>query len=202
MERRSTETRREQILDAFLATMAEQGYAKATIVRVAERAGLNPGLVHYHFRCKQAILLSLLERLVDDQARRMQAIAGGEGAPGQKLGDLIEAILGMGDGADPAAVAAWVSASTEAIRQPEVRAEFGRAIARMQGLVAEMIAEGVRRGDFRVGSLSATACAAALLATIQGYFTLAATAREAIPKGSAASAVKRMAAGLLGTEAL
>jgi TetR/AcrR family transcriptional regulator, transcriptional repressor of bet genes len=202
MERRSTETRREQILDAFLATMAEQGYAKATIVRVAERAGLNPGLVHYHFRNKQAILLALLERLVDDQARRMQAIASGEGSPGQKLGYLIEAILGMGDGADPAAVAAWVSASTEAIRQPEVRAEFGRAIGTLQALIAELLAEGVRRGDFRVGSLRETACAAALLATIQGYFTLAATAREAIPKGSAAQAVKRMAAGLLGTEAL
>jgi TetR/AcrR family transcriptional repressor of bet genes len=41
------------------------------------------------------------------------------------------------------------------------------------------------------------AAASALVATIQGYFVLAATARSLIPKGSAASSTKKMAEGLL-----
>jgi TetR/AcrR family transcriptional repressor of bet genes len=39
--------------------------------------------------------------------------------------------------------------------------------------------------------------ASALVALIQGYFVLAATARNTIPRGSAAASAKRMAEGLL-----
>jgi TetR/AcrR family transcriptional repressor of bet genes len=41
------------------------------------------------------------------------------------------------------------------------------------------------------------AAASALVAAIQGYLVLAATARSVIPRGSAATSTKRMAEGLL-----
>jgi TetR/AcrR family transcriptional repressor of bet genes len=44
------------------------------------------------------------------------------------------------------------------------------------------------------------AAAAAILATIQGYFVLGATARELVPRGSAARAAAAMCEGLVGLE--
>lgn len=62
------------------------------------------------------------------------------------------------------------------------------------------IAAGIDDGVFQSGALSAPACAAAILATIQGYITLAATERELVPPGSAAPATHRMLRGLLGVD--
>lgn len=202
MTRKSTEKRRREILDAFLATMAERGYAKATINRVADRADLTPGLLHYHFKNKQAILLGLLERLVDAQVNGLREVVDRCESASAKLGALIDTFLAVGDEADPAAVAAWVCIAAEAVRQPEVGAAFAEAIEEFETIFEEVIAEAVATDDVELGEMSARACAAALLATIQGYFTLAATDRDAIPANTAAAATRRMACGLLGTEAL
>jgi TetR/AcrR family transcriptional repressor of bet genes len=85
--------------------------------------------------------------------------------------------------------------SGEALRQPDVRVEFAKAIARIVALLSSIIRRGIDEGSFRCAH--ADAAAAALVATIQGYFVLAATARESIPRGSAMTAARQMAAGLL-----
>ena len=38
--------------------MARRGYAEATVARVAAEAGLAPGLVYYHFKSKEDILVA------------------------------------------------------------------------------------------------------------------------------------------------
>lgn len=53
----NTDARRAEIVEAMLRVMARRGYARASIAAIAEEAGLTAGLVHYHFRNKQAILL-------------------------------------------------------------------------------------------------------------------------------------------------
>ncbi|MFU8805565.1 MAG: TetR/AcrR family transcriptional regulator [Bradymonadaceae bacterium] len=198
MERKSTEERREEIVDAFLATMAEHGYAKATIAKIARQADLTGGLVHYHFRNKQAILMALLERLVDRQTSLLTKLVDEVADPVEELRLLIAGILGTGSSADPAAVAAWVTIAAESIRQPEVSEAFGQAIRALGVLFEKNIEAGIEEGVFDAGSLTVEACVGAILATIQGYFTLAATARDVIPTGSAAPATWRMIEGLLG----
>ncbi|MEV4219242.1 TetR/AcrR family transcriptional regulator [Nonomuraea sp. NPDC049725] len=41
--------RREQLVEAGLALLSEHGWPGVTARAVAERAGTNPGLIHYHF---------------------------------------------------------------------------------------------------------------------------------------------------------
>ena len=57
----NTELRRQQIVDGLLRTIAAQGYTGATIQAIASASGLAPGLVHYHFRDKREILVTLVE---------------------------------------------------------------------------------------------------------------------------------------------
>jgi TetR/AcrR family transcriptional repressor of bet genes len=198
MARKSTEERRAEISQALLRAMAEHGYAKATISKIAREADVTPGLIHYHFDTKQAILLHLLERLAEQQEALIAKHLEGAQAPLDKLDAVVDAFLAVGDDARPEAVASWVTIATEAIRLPEVKEAFEGALGAFGDKFAEVIAEGVEAGVFETGELSQEACVAAILATIQGYFTLAATDRALIPAGSAAPATQRMLRGLLG----
>ena len=198
MARKSTEERRAEISQALLRAMAEHGYAKATIAKIAKEAEVTPGLIHYHFDTKQAILLHLLERLASQQEALIASKLEAAGGPRDKLEAMIDAFLAVGDDARPEAVASWVTIATEAIRQPEVKEAFVNVLGSFGESFAMVIGEGVEQQVFEMGELDVDACVAAVLATIQGYFTMAATEQSLIPQGSAAPAMRRMLRGLLG----
>lgn len=179
--------------------MARHGYAKATISRIAEEAALTPGLVHYHFASKQEILLELIDGLVRREQAGTAETLQTASKPPEKLRMLIDAILATGESARPDAVAAWVAVAAEALRQPEVREAFAGALAALSNAFQTVIEEGVDTGLFQPkDELDVAAGAAALTATVHGYFTLAATAPDVIPSGTAAEATWQMARGLLG----
>ena len=69
----NTELRRQQIVAALLQEMAEAGYERASTKSIAARAGLAPGLLHYHFSSKEEILLELLEGLLADARARRES---------------------------------------------------------------------------------------------------------------------------------
>jgi len=183
----------------MISVMARRGYEAASVARIAAAAGLTPGLVHYHFKNKQQILLALLDRLVSRHAEVLDRHLSEAGPrPMDRLEAFIRCHLGLGASADPEAMACWVLLSGEALRQPEVCEALGQAMQRLADLLGQVIEEGMRGGDFHCERSDVPA--SALLATIQGYFVLAATKRELIPRGSAARAALAMAAGLLGTD--
>jgi AcrR family transcriptional regulator len=62
-ERTFIETaRRKQFVAAAIDTIAEVGYARASLARIAARAGISPGLISYHFAGKD----DLIEQVVHD----------------------------------------------------------------------------------------------------------------------------------------
>ena len=60
----NTEERQAQITGALMKVMAKRGYDGASVADIAKAARLTPGLVHYHFKSKQEILLAALRDLV------------------------------------------------------------------------------------------------------------------------------------------
>src|SRR5260221_6015210 len=125
----NTEERQAQITGALMKVMAKRGYDGASIADIAKAAHLTPGLVHYHFKNKQQILLAALRRLVvrhDVNLEARLAQAGGE--PIAEGAAFIDFHLGLGADADPEALACWVLLSGEALREPEVRVEIEEAI--------------------------------------------------------------------------
>ncbi|WP_224364635.1 TetR/AcrR family transcriptional regulator [Hyalangium versicolor] len=188
----NTEERRQQIVAGLLKVMAERGYERASVAEIAKAAGLSSGLVHYHFQDKQEILLTLVEQLSarvrERVASRLARVKGDD--PRARVDAFLDAFLATGADADPASVASWVTISAEAIQQPEVRAIYEKVVRadleQLEGLVAAV-----------AGKRRARTVAAGLFAAIQGYFVLASSVPGLVPPGSAASTVKRMAAGLL-----
>ena len=202
MPRRNTSERRAEIVDALLRVMADQGWAKATIARIAREAGLTPGLLHYHFQSKQAILLELVHRIESEHETRMKKVSASAKTPTQRVKALVLAYLKAGDEDDASAMASWVTIVAEAIRQPEVRDAFSEAIVRLTAPMKNAIQDGLDSGDFNVGELDAEACAAGIMACVQGYYNLGVAARNTVPRGSAAPASLRMVGGLLGVKSV
>ncbi len=54
--------RRAQIVESAIKTIAEAGYARASLARIAKRAGISKGVISYHFADKH----ELIERVVSE----------------------------------------------------------------------------------------------------------------------------------------
>ena len=196
MARTSTSApRRAQIVGALQSVMARHGYERATVQAIAAEAGLAPGLVHYHFKNKQEILVSLVATLAEVGQARFAHLVGDASAPEARLRAWIEARLGLGDGAAPEVVAAWVMIGAEAVRQPEVREAYGRAVAAELALLTGLLADCLReRGRAEEdSSAEARRLAAGVLALMEGAYQLACAAGDVMPQGYAAEAALRHA---------
>lgn len=178
-----------------MKVMAKRGYDGASIADIAKAARLTPGLVHYHFKSKQEILLELLGWLVARHQAGLKARLAAAPDPIAQVVAFIDFHLGLGADADPEALACWTLLSGEALRERAVRAEFEAALMQTRTLLAELLRQGQARRLFEVGSVEAAA--SAVVALIQGYFVLAASAPSVIERGTAALAAKKMASGLL-----
>ena len=63
--------RRDEILDAATAVIAERGWGDATVRRIAARAGVAEGTIYNYFAGKDDLLLGLLERLHAAETRKV-----------------------------------------------------------------------------------------------------------------------------------
>src|ERR1700761_3622552 len=74
----AADLRREQLLDAALAVIAERGFPETRIADVAASAGISPALVIYYFKTRDQLLTEAI-RLNEDRwyaegTRRIAAI--------------------------------------------------------------------------------------------------------------------------------
>jgi TetR/AcrR family transcriptional repressor of bet genes len=189
----NTHARRAQIVDALARVMAEHGYDGATIPRIAEAAGLAPGLVHYHFGSKDEILLALVASLWPAVEARFEARAASARSAEERLDAFLDAHLALGPDARPELVRCWVLAGAEALRRPEVATVHRAALDVQRAALLRLVRAALdERGR---PTRDAPALTAALQAAILGAYHLA-TAGGA-PRGFAARTVRAMARGLL-----
>lgn len=178
----TTALRREQIADAFIEELAASGYDGATIARVAARAGLAPGLAHYHFASKEEILLLSVERL---EQRLVARLPGDGGEPRARLLGAIQALLAASP-PDTVAVRAWVVVGAEALRKPEVAPIYDAAVGRVRGRIARFVTDVLTAEGREL--CRAEALITVVLCAAHGAWELG-TATSQIPRGSAAAAL-------------
>ncbi len=67
-----TETaRRAQIVEAAIETIAEVGYARASLARIGERIGISKGLIGYHFAGKDELIKQVASEIVEQMKAYM-----------------------------------------------------------------------------------------------------------------------------------
>ena len=84
---------REALLDAAQELMAEKGYPRVTVREVAERAGVQPGLVNYHFGGKTGLLRSVVAAVSDEMFARVGAAIATGGSFEDRIRALTQGIV-------------------------------------------------------------------------------------------------------------
>jgi TetR/AcrR family transcriptional repressor of bet genes len=197
----NTTQRRKEIILALSRVMAARGYEGASIVEIARAARLAPGLIHYHFTSKEEILLALVDYLRGVmRARFDRRISGRKVTARLRLEAYIDAHVGLGDDADPAAMACWVNIGAEALRKPEVRAVYEEAVEEEQAILQSVIRDILTDEGRATGHVKAFA--AAILSFIQGVYQIGLAASGVIPRGSAAPLIRRMVEGLIAAQGI
>ena len=185
----NTDLRRQQIVDALQAEMAVAGFSRATTKSIAERAGLAPGLVHYHFKDKEAILLTLVERLIEQADARYETLSAKVGSPADKLRAFIGARVGEGAAAEAEQVAVWVTLMADAMAIAPVRERLSAWLTRDQKHLASL---------FRAAGVDSPGARAAFLtSSVLGSFSMHALRLKGVPKGYAAPQLRAWLESLL-----
>jgi TetR/AcrR family transcriptional repressor of bet genes len=154
--------RRTHIARAFARVLARHGQGAPTIAAIAEEAGVAPGLVHHHFESKQELFTVLVDELLREFRRRVDAAD-----PADPLEAYVQAALALGHRSDVVAARAWVGVFAEAMADPVL-------FAKVRRLLDAEVAHVERRGR---GSLS-TAGAGAVVAFVVGALVFGAFAPQ------------------------
>lgn len=85
--------RRAQIVACAIETIAEVGYAQASIGQIAKRANVSKGVISYHFASKDELLEQVVTEYYIANESFMQPILCDEASPKNRLKKYIEANL-------------------------------------------------------------------------------------------------------------
>ena len=66
---------RERILNAARSCFVKHGFHTASMAKIAETAGMSPGLIYRYFDSKNAIILAIIEQQLEDARNDIAALA-------------------------------------------------------------------------------------------------------------------------------
>ncbi len=127
--------------------LAERGFPGATVREIANRAGVNPAMVHYYFGSKRGLHTALIERIVAELRARVEALASVEGSPKERLRSLVRMWVEL-IGHDPYLPRMIV----QEVLIPEgesLESLAANFVAPMAGSILGVLSEGVETGELR-----------------------------------------------------
>lgn len=171
VERRDTP---DLILDAAEAVFADSGFDGATTRAIAEAAGVNPALIHYHFKSKEQLFEAVFARRSEEINARRRALLAEVMARGKDAGleDIFVAFLrptvelgraSSGQGRHYARIVVHVASGTDERSRRLTSARYD-AIAQDFIAAIEKRVPGIDRRNATRGYLNAVAIGLSLMA--------------------------------------
>jgi AcrR family transcriptional regulator len=133
---------RETIVDAATAQLAEGGYASASVVAVARRAGVATGSVYRHFPSKSDLFAEVFRRASQAEVDVLRGMAGRDEPVENRLAAWVEAFVRRAL-AEPVRAYALIAEPVDPVVEAE-RLVFRRAYA---DLFAGALRDGIARGE-------------------------------------------------------
>lgn len=157
--------REEALVRSTYKVMSRQGGHRLSLQDVADEAGVSKGLVLYHFKSKDRLLLTTMRWALARTADRIRARVAGISNPREAVAALVDAIF-VSPKRNHEFTLVYLDLVEHAARVPS----FGELSAVthdiINGLYADVIADGVAREIFHVDDIDDAA--AAMRAFIEG----------------------------------
>lgn len=134
----SKETRRLQLIEATIDSLAKRGYSDTTMADVADGAGLSRGIVNFHFESKEKLLVATLQYMADEYAAHWRtALQKAGDDPAKQLGVLVAADFDRSV-CNRRKLAAWCAFWGEAKSRPTYQALCGARDAAYQDVFVDL----------------------------------------------------------------
>ena len=141
---------REQILSAAERAFEANGFAQTTMDMVARGAGVAKGSIYNYFESKADLFGQVLANVLDNMEAEGLAIANSSRSASEKIAALIDSIFGMLDQAQSIGrvlLEAWALSSRAGSDDVAIKPQR-ELYTRWRKLIADIIAQGVREGEF------------------------------------------------------
>jgi TetR/AcrR family transcriptional repressor of bet genes len=136
----SKETRRQQLIEATIDSLAKRGYSETTMADVADGAGLSRGIVNFHFESKEKLLVATLQYMADEYAAHWRAARQKAGDdPARQMEMLVAADFDRSI-CNKRKLAAWCAFWGEAKSRPTYQALCGARDEAYQNVIIELCA--------------------------------------------------------------
>ena len=136
------EAKRAELLRAAISVIAEDGFAGASLRKVAQRAGCTTGAVTYYFENKEAMVTAIAESLFDD-FDNLRKLSQDDVRAG------LNRWLDWTKAEDPSAWLATIQLLVHARHEPAFAAVYQRRYDSYRQGLAASLARGQRRGVIR-----------------------------------------------------
>jgi AcrR family transcriptional regulator len=144
--RLTVDDRREEILRATVAQIAERGVGAIRVADVAAALEISTALVFYHFRSKDRLVAEAFAYAARRDLDRLAEVAGSGGTARRRLVRALRLYHPSGSAAPGWRL--WIDGWSAALRTPELRRVCKRLDLRWRDTIAGLIAEGVAAGEF------------------------------------------------------
>jgi TetR/AcrR family transcriptional repressor of bet genes len=111
--------RRKQLVEAAIAVIHEQGFANATVARIARQAGISAGMVHHYFKDKDDLLVATMRHLLAELRSDAVARLAGTSDPRQRIRSIIDACFSDAQ-FDEQVFSAWLALYGNARQSPRL----------------------------------------------------------------------------------
>ncbi len=178
----SKETRRLQLIDATIDSLAKRGFSDTTMADVADGAGLSRGIVNFHFESKDKLLVATLQHMAEEYAGHWRAAVG---RAGEEAADQLVALVRCDfDRAicTRRKLAAWCAFWGEAKSRPTYQALCGARDAAYKTVMTDLCRQLIEEEAYR---LDAAEMALAIEALLEGLWLRLMMGAEGVTRESA-----------------
>lgn len=138
--REAEDKRRQALIDATLALVAEGGARSATVRAIAQKAGVTAGLIRHYFQGKDQLIAEayrhLMDRMTTDSAAVLNAAPSD---PAARLAAFVAASL-KPPVVDPEALILWATFLQETRRDPAMRQTHSQTYLSFRDMLQSLIA--------------------------------------------------------------
>ncbi|MFE5868091.1 TetR/AcrR family transcriptional regulator [Streptomyces roseifaciens] len=166
----------ERLIESTRELLWERGYVGTSPKAIQQRAGAGQGSMYHHFSGKPDLALAAIRRTAQEMRGKAEQQLGGPGGAVERITAYLRRERDVLKGCP----VGRLTQDPDVMADAALRAPVDETFVWLRGRLAEVLAEGVARGELSAG-LDPAVTAATVVAVLQGGYVLARAAGSTAP---------------------
>ena len=171
MNQTKQDLRKDQILDAALSVLVQNGYEGSRMDDVVSESQLSKGAIYWYYKSKKAMYLDLVNFWVIRYSATINHLVENDQAAPDQLKSLFNYFIDQYE-SDPDPFIALTEFWSMAQKDDDFRAKLQKVYSQFLEVLEKIIAKGVKDGDFKKLDIRITAMSIMLNVESINWFTL------------------------------